>query len=75
MARVNGGLIKHKLLLGLDDRGKLSCHKVIIYFIHFTAAPIKLWNIPENILTGCQVNNSVETLVCRRQIFCRAIPF
>ena len=29
IASVNAGLLKHKLLLGVDDRGKLSCHKVI----------------------------------------------
>ena len=48
MARVNGGLIKHKLLLGLDDRGKLSCHKVIIYSIPFTVGIIKLWNMEDD---------------------------
>ncbi|XP_023339421.1 transmembrane protein 268 [Eurytemora carolleeae] len=39
MARVNGGLIKHKLLLGLDDRGKLSCHKVNLCFMYLDASP------------------------------------
>jgi hypothetical protein len=28
MAMVNSGLLKHNLLLALDDRGKISCHKV-----------------------------------------------
>jgi hypothetical protein len=31
MASVNTTLIRHKLLLALDDRGKLSCHKVRTY--------------------------------------------
>jgi len=35
MAMVNVGLIKHNLLLGLDDRGKVSCHKVNICFVYF----------------------------------------
>ena len=28
MASVNTSMIKHNLLLALDDRGKISCHKV-----------------------------------------------
>lgn len=35
MASVNNSLIKHNLLLGVDDRGKLSCHKVNLCFIYF----------------------------------------
>ena len=31
---VNAGLVKHKLLLALDDRGKVSCHKVNLCFIY-----------------------------------------
>jgi len=38
MASVNAGLIKHNLLLGMDDRGKLSCHKINLCFIYFNAA-------------------------------------
>jgi len=36
---VNAGLIKHKLLLGVDDRGKLSCHKVNLCFMYFDSNP------------------------------------
>ena len=36
MAVVNNSLIKHKLLLGVDDRGKISCHKVNLCFIYFS---------------------------------------
>jgi len=39
IASVNAGLIKHKLLLGVDDRGKLSCHKVNLCFMYFDANP------------------------------------
>ncbi|XP_047741369.1 transmembrane protein 268 isoform X5 [Hyalella azteca] len=35
MAGINLQLMKHKILLGLDDRGKLSCHKVNLCFIYF----------------------------------------
>jgi len=35
MAQVNKHLLKHKIILGLDDRGKLSCHKVNLCFIYF----------------------------------------
>ena len=34
MATVNAGLVKHNLLMALDDRGKISCHKVNICFIY-----------------------------------------
>ncbi|XP_044014850.1 transmembrane protein 268 isoform X2 [Aphidius gifuensis] len=35
MAQVNKHLLRHKIILGLDDRGKLSCHKVNLCFIYF----------------------------------------
>ncbi|ODN03363.1 Transmembrane protein [Orchesella cincta] len=35
MAKVNKLLIKHKLIIGLDDRGRISCHKVHLCFIYF----------------------------------------
>jgi len=35
MARVNKQLIRHKILLALDDRGNISCHKVNLCFIYF----------------------------------------
>ena len=34
IASVNSGLVKHKLLLALDDRGKVSCHKINLCFIY-----------------------------------------
>ncbi|XP_063243303.1 uncharacterized protein LOC134542736 [Bacillus rossius redtenbacheri] len=35
MAQVNKHLLRHNVILGLDDRGKLSCHKVNLCFIYF----------------------------------------
>ncbi|XP_008547143.1 transmembrane protein 268 isoform X1 [Microplitis demolitor] len=35
MAQVNKHLLRHKILVGLDDRGKISCHKVNLCFIYF----------------------------------------
>ncbi|XP_042225200.1 transmembrane protein 268-like isoform X2 [Homarus americanus] len=35
MAEINVQLVRHKIILGLDDRGKLSCHKVNLCFIYF----------------------------------------
>ena len=35
MSSINATLSKHKIILGLDDRGKLSCHKVNLCFIYF----------------------------------------
>lgn len=28
LARVNSTLIKHKIIIALDDRGNISCHKM-----------------------------------------------
>ncbi|XP_026321613.1 uncharacterized protein LOC113231500 [Hyposmocoma kahamanoa] len=39
LASVNKLLNKHKLILALDDRGKISCHKVNLCFIYFDSAP------------------------------------
>ena len=38
MASINASLMKHKIILGLDDRGRLSCHKVNLCFIYFDPA-------------------------------------
>ncbi|XP_020715858.1 serine/threonine-protein kinase pakD isoform X2 [Ceratitis capitata] len=37
LARVNRQLMKHKILLILDDRGRISCHKVNLCFLYFDA--------------------------------------
>ncbi|XP_050675526.1 uncharacterized protein LOC126972680 isoform X2 [Leptidea sinapis] len=39
LASVNKLLVKHKLILALDDRGKMSCHKVHLCFLYFDSAP------------------------------------
>ncbi|XP_072936414.1 uncharacterized protein [Epargyreus clarus] len=39
LGSVNKLLNKHKLLLALDDRGKISCHKVNLCFLYFDAGP------------------------------------
>lgn len=38
MASVNKQLLRHKILLVLDDRGKISCHKVNLCFMYFEPA-------------------------------------
>lgn len=38
LARVNRQLMRHKILLVLDDRGRISCHKVNLCFMYFDAA-------------------------------------
>lgn len=35
MASVNALMFKHRILVGLDDRGKISCHKVNLIFVYF----------------------------------------
>jgi len=37
MAMVNNSMLKHNLILALDDRGKISCHKVNLCFLFFDA--------------------------------------
>lgn len=39
LASVNKLLGKHKLILALDDRGRISCHKVHLCFIYFDLGP------------------------------------
>lgn len=38
LARVNKQLARHKILLVLDDRGRISCHKVNLCFLYFDPA-------------------------------------
>lgn len=39
LAHVNKQLLRHKIVLALDDRGKISCHKVNLCFIYMDSAP------------------------------------
>jgi len=52
MARVNKILIKHKLILGLDDRGRISCHKVHLCFIYFDPTECIVSSFPFSLLTN-----------------------
>ncbi|KAG5675671.1 hypothetical protein PVAND_005557 [Polypedilum vanderplanki] len=38
LARVNKMLLRHKIIIALDDRGNISCHKVHLCFIYFDSA-------------------------------------
>ena len=38
LARVNKLLLRHKIIIALDDRGNISCHKVHLCFIYFDSA-------------------------------------
>lgn len=35
IGQINRHLMRHKIILGLDDRGRISCHKVNLCFIYF----------------------------------------
>ncbi|XP_050306624.1 uncharacterized protein LOC126743535 isoform X2 [Anthonomus grandis grandis] len=39
LAQVNKQLLRHKVALALDDRGKISCHKVNLCFMYMDSAP------------------------------------
>lgn len=39
LAYVNKQFLRHKIVLALDDRGKLSCHKVNLCFLYMDAGP------------------------------------
>ncbi|XP_023016333.2 uncharacterized protein [Leptinotarsa decemlineata] len=39
LANVNKHLLRHKIVIALDDRGKISCHKVTLCFIYMDSAP------------------------------------
>lgn len=39
LAGVNKTLLRHKIVVALDDRGKLSCHKVNLCFLYMDSGP------------------------------------
>lgn len=43
LARVNKQLMKHKILIALDDRGNISCHKIHLCFIYFDSLQCVKW--------------------------------
>ncbi|CAA9994372.1 unnamed protein product [Nesidiocoris tenuis] len=64
MANVNKYLIRHKIILGLDDRGKISCHKVNLCFIYFDTADCvkKLHEVIDREEAAGRILNRDETL-------------
>ncbi|KAE8741085.1 hypothetical protein FOCC_FOCC013342 [Frankliniella occidentalis] len=69
MAAVNKNLLRHKIILGLDDRGKLSCHKVNLCFIYFDTTDCikKLQEVIEKEEREGRPVNREETTEERRQ--------
>ncbi|XP_034235968.1 transmembrane protein 268 isoform X2 [Thrips palmi] len=69
MAAVNKHLLRHKIILGLDDRGKLSCHKVNLCFIYFDTTDCikKLQEVIEREEREGRPVNREETTEERRQ--------
>ncbi|XP_021939933.1 transmembrane protein 268 isoform X3 [Zootermopsis nevadensis] len=69
MAQVNKHLLRHKIILGLDDRGKLSCHKVNLCFIYFDTMDCikKLQEVIEREEREGRTINREETSEERRQ--------
>ncbi|KAK7788875.1 hypothetical protein R5R35_011400 [Gryllus longicercus] len=69
MAQVNKHLLRHKIILGLDDRGKLSCHKVNLCFIYFDTSDCikKLQEVIEREECEGRPVNREETAEERRQ--------
>ena len=45
VARANQTLVRHRIILGVDDRGKLSCHKTNLCFIYFDTADCIVKNL------------------------------
>lgn len=45
MASVNALMYKHRILVGLDDRGKISCHKVNVSFDFFPSMLLAVYFI------------------------------
>lgn len=59
LASVNKQLIKHKIILALDDRGKMSCHKVNLCFIFYD--PAQCVSFLNEFLARCEQNgNAVQ---------------
>ncbi|XP_021950257.1 uncharacterized protein LOC110847594 isoform X2 [Folsomia candida] len=59
MARVNKMFLKHKLIVGLDDRGRISCHKVHLCFIYFD--PNECVKRLEQVLEGSQDRQRMQS--------------
>ncbi|XP_055295963.1 uncharacterized protein LOC129565286 isoform X2 [Sitodiplosis mosellana] len=59
LASVNKQLIKHKIILALDDRGRISCHKVNLCFMYYD--PEQCVNYLNDFIERCEQNgNTIE---------------
>ncbi|XP_003740552.1 uncharacterized protein LOC100903498 [Galendromus occidentalis] len=70
MAHVNTILLKHNIILGLDDRGKLSCHKVHLIFINFETEPCLkyLASMLENQEKADSINQPMDNPIVRSRM-------
>ncbi|XP_055386408.1 hybrid signal transduction histidine kinase L isoform X1 [Condylostylus longicornis] len=59
LGRVNKQLLRHKILLVLDDRGRISCHKVNLCFMYFDPAQCIAY-LNEFIERQEQLGNSIQ---------------
>ena len=53
--------MKHNLLIGVDDRGHLSCHKINLYFIYFDTSDCVTFLNELLIDPGTQQSSSVQS--------------
>uniref|UniRef100_T1GHP1 Uncharacterized protein n=1 Tax=Megaselia scalaris TaxID=36166 RepID=T1GHP1_MEGSC len=56
LARVNKQLMRHKILIVLDDRGRISCHKVNLCFIYFD--PTQCISYLNEFIERCEQNGA-----------------
>lgn len=56
LASVNKQLIRHKIVLALDDRGKISCHKVNLCFLYYD--PAQCVTFLNEFLARCEQNGN-----------------
>ena len=72
MSSVNNSLLKHNLILGVDDRGKLSCHKVNLCFIYFEPSDCIVSNCKINgyellpVTTRCSFQKRLEAVLAEK---------
>lgn len=59
LASVNKQLIRHKIVLALDDRGRISCHKVNLCFMYYD--PAQCVSFLNDFIERCEQNgNAIE---------------
>lgn len=62
LARVNKMLMKHKIVIALDDRGNISCHKIHLCFIYFDPSQCVKW-----------VNHDGNKIIWLNHVFCSTV--